>query len=453
MKKLNKAVGLGVVWLLFLTLASAPAQAQQGQSFTLQQAVQYALAHKAAVQNAKLDVESAKARVGEVRAIGLPQVTGGVDYSNNLAIQRVFLPAAFVGDPTPGAVIAAPFGTRHSNSLALNGSQLLFDGSYLLGLKAASVYTQLSEKSLQQTEIQTADAVTRAYYTILITDARAGLVYQNLVRLDSMLRETRILNQNGFVEKIDVDRLEVTRNNLQTERTKLKNLQELGYNLLKFQMGMPQAQAITLTGTIQEAIVMAEEQNQQINYGNRVEYSLLQVNKQLATLDLKNKRAGYLPRLVLTGRYGVNTASDDLGDIFTPDNYFQFATVGLGIQVPVFDGFSKKYQIQQSRIALQKIDVGAKELENTIDLQVAQANTNLRNAKVQIEAQERNRALAQEVVRVAQIKYREGVGSSIEVLNAETSLKEAETNYFSALYDLIISQVDLRLANGSLLNQ
>ncbi|MFC6997115.1 TolC family protein [Rufibacter roseus] len=453
MKKNMKAGWLLVGWLLGVSLHSQTVQAQQAQALSLEQAIQYALENQAAVQNAKIDVESAKARVGEVRSIGLPQVNAAVDYSNNLAIQRVFLPAVFIGDQTPGAVIAAPFGTKHTNTLSLTGSQLLFDGSYLLGLKAAQVYTQLSEKSLKQTKVQVADAVTRAYYTILITDARAALVDQNLVRLDSMLRETRIMNENGFVEKIDVDRLVVTRNNLQSERDKLKSLQELGYNLLKFQMGMPQAQPLVLTSTIQEAIIATEDELEEMNYANRVEYSILQTNKELATLDLRNKRAGYLPRLVLTGRYGGNTASNEFGDLFKGSDYYQFASFGLGLQIPVFDGLAKKYQIQQSKLALQKVDIGFKELEQAIDLQVAQAVTNLKNARIQLDAQQRNRALALEVLRVAKIKYREGVGSSIEVLNAETALKEAETNYSNALYDLIISQVDLRLAKGTLVTQ
>jgi outer membrane protein len=453
MKNVPKVRRLLFCWLLLMMFSTSSGWAQEQQTYTLQQAIDYALQNKAAVQSAKADIEIARAKVGEVRAIGLPQVNAGVDYNNNLAIQRVFLPAAFLGDPTPGAVVAVPFGTKHSNSIALTGSQLLFDGSYLLGLKAAQVYTQLSEKTLKQTEIQVADAVTRAYYSILITDARAALVDQNLIRLDSMLRETRILNKNGFVEKIDVDRLSVTRNNLQSERDKLRGLQELGVNLLKFQMGMPQNQRIALTGSIQEVIVAAGTEETTSDYANRIEYSLLQTNQALANLSLRNNRAGYLPRLVLTGRYGGNTASDNFGDVFKGSSYFQFAGIGLGLQIPVFDGLAKKYKIQQSKLALTKIDIGKKELENSIDLQVAQANTSVRNARIQLEAQEENRKLAQEVLRVARVKYREGVGSNIEVLNAETSLKEAETNYFSALYDLVISQVDLRLAGGTLLAQ
>ncbi|ALI98555.1 TolC family protein [Rufibacter tibetensis] len=451
MKKRISVGWLLLGWLL-LSLIQMPVMAQE-QAFSLQQAIQYALQNKAAIQSARIDIETARARVGEVRSIGLPQVTAGVDYSNNLAIQRVFLPAAFVGDTTPGAVIAAPFGTKHNNTLALNGSQLLFDGSYLLGLKAAQVYTQLSEKTLKQTEVQVADAVTRAYYNILITDYRAALIDKNLARMDSMVRETSIMNKNGFVEKIDVDRLVVTRTNLQTERTKLRSLQELGYNLLKFQMGMPQTQPLTLTSTIQEAIVSAVTEQANVTYTNRIEYSILQTNRELATLDFRNKRAGYLPRLLLIGRYGANTAGNDMGDLFRPSQYFQFASLGLGLQIPVFDGLYKHYRVQQSRLALNKLDVGFRELEQSIDLQVAQANTNLRNARIQLEAQSRNRTLAEDILRVAQIKYREGVGSNIEVLNAETSLKEAETNYFSALYDLIISQADLRLANGTSLPQ
>jgi outer membrane protein TolC len=219
-------------------------------------------------------------------------------------------------------------------------------------------------------------------------------------------------------------------------------------------MGMPVKDSIELSENLNqvnpESILPADPT---IDYSKRIEYSTLQTQKQLAALSLKNIKAGYLPSLVGLATLGVNSAASKFGNLsnFSEKNrYAPYGYIGLSLSVPVFDGFQKKYQAQQARFNINKLNNGFKQLENAIDLELNQANINLANANTSLEIQKRNLKLAEEVVRVSKVKYRQGVGSNLEVTNSESSLKESQSNYYSALYDFIISKIDLDKAQGIL---
>jgi outer membrane protein TolC len=438
-------------WLIIsLLLYSNFAFSQQ--NYSLREAVDYTIKNHISIKNAQLDILNAEARVREIKGIGLPQVNGSIGYTNNLIIQKVFIPAkTFDPKAADGDVIAAEFGVANSGQAGIGLSQLLFDGSYLLGLKAADVYKELSKKALIQTKQQSAENVIKAYYSILVNEERMKLLTLNIGRLDSLLRDTRAMNVQGFVEKIDVQRLEVQLNNLKTETKNVERLQELSYHLLKFQMGKKVSETITLTDKLSDINVseFTPENELDFKYGNRIEYSILQTQNRLAELDLKNQKVAVLPRVVLTGNYNYSTGRPQFFDLFSKP-WVNAASLGLAIQVPIFDGFQRKYKIEQSRNSLQKVKQSFELLENSIDLQVKQGQITLKNAYETLQDQKSNMELAKEIVRVTKIKYKQGVGSNLEVINAEISYKEAQTNYFTTFYNALIAKVDLDKALGKL---
>jgi len=319
-------------------------------------------------------------------------------------------------------------------------------------LKAAATYRELAQKSTTSSKVQVAESVTKAYYSAQVAEERAKLLDLNISRVDSLMRETKAMNESGFVELLDVNRLEVQINNLQTERQKVQNLIELSYALLKYQMGMPANETIKLTDDINNVNVDAlrsESANSDLSYENRIEYSLLNTQEKLAGLDLRNVRSGYLPSVSASVGYGYNAGYDKFSQLFT-DNWYNNMVLTVNLNIPIFDGFSKRYQINQKKIAIDKVKNSQTLLKQSIDLEANQAGINIKNAFATLETQKRNLTLAEEIVRVSKIKYKEGVGSNIEVINAESSLKEAQTNYFTALYDLMIAKVDLSRAKGEL---
>ncbi|MEY4383232.1 MAG: hypothetical protein RI995_774 [Bacteroidota bacterium] len=436
---------------LVLLLGSTSLMAQQ---FGLKEAVDYAVTHHVQVKNAQIDVLNAEAKINEIKAIGLPQVNGNFALTNNVLMQRMFIPAKiFNPSAAEGELIAAKFGVENSGFSSIGLSQLIFDGSYLLGLKASAVYKELSQKSLIQSKQSIAENVTKAYYGILVNEKRMGLLDVNISRLDSMLKDTRALQKAGFAEKIDVQRLEVQANNLKTEHENLIRLQELGYTLLKFQMSYPIEEPIQLKDKLETVQLQSIENNlAPFEYANRIEYSILKTQENLAELDVKNVKSGYLPRVVFSGSYGANTGANAFGDLFRKQ-WFDNAAITFGIQIPIFDGFSKKYKAIQSENTLKKVRQSFDLLKSSIDLQRNQSSISLRNALESLREQQANLDLANEISRVSRVKYKQGVGSSLEVLNAEASIKESQVNYFTALYNALIAKVELEKANGTLYNE
>lgn len=435
-------------------LGFIPLKAQTPRNFSLAEAVRYAVEHNLNVANAKLDAQSADARIREIKSVSLPQVSANGTFLNNLAIQTVFLPPQFFNLPESAGPQPVRFGVTYTGSMQASVNQLLFDASYRIGLKAADAYRELAQKNTTASKIGIAEQVAKAYYGVLVSQERMKLLDYNIGRLDTLLRETRALNQQGFVEKIDVSRLEVQSNNLKTEKQKVQNLVGLSYYLLKFQMGLGINDPIYLTDQIPQ--LNLDELERTVNsipatfdYAGRIEYAQLQTQLRLAEFDIQNTQKQYFPRLSAFFNYGYNNGRNSFGDMLTT-KWFALSSVGLNLSVPIFDGFAKRYRIQQQRITLQKAQNGGELLKNSIDLQIRQAQITLQNNLQTLRTQQSNLDLAQEILRVSRIKYREGVGSNIEVLNAETSSREAQTNYYAALLDFMLAKVDLDKALGKL---
>jgi outer membrane protein TolC len=421
----------------------------------LQQAIDFALRQNINIKNSVLDGVSAEGRIREVKASALPQIAGSASLTDNLIIQRAFLPANFF-DPnaSPDApAVPVQFGVKYSGNATINLNQIIYSPSLNVGLRAAATYRELAQRNLQGSKVTVAEQVAKAYYSVLVSLERAKLLDYNISRLDTLLNETRALNQQGFVEKLDVQRLDVQANNLRAERQNVQNLLELSYTLLKFQMGMGINDEITLAEQLQDRSVEdlrpLISSDPTFRYSSRIDYSTLETQIKLAEQDIELTQKGYFPTLAGFANYGYNSGRNAIGQLVTAP-WLNFATVGLSLQVPIFDGFQKRYQIAQKRVTLQKAHNNGELLRNSIDLQIRQSSITLRNGLQTLETQQRNRDLAQEIVRVSRIKYKEGVGSSIEVLNAEASLREAQTNYFASLYDFLIAKVDQDRALGRL---
>jgi outer membrane protein len=477
------------IFLVVMLLAAGQLSAQDNGStlaadtpFSLEQCIDYALKNSISAQNATLEEQIAGAKVKETVGIGLPQISGTASITHNQKLQRFY--GTYMANPPegtpsffppgiPGAqdgdVLAAQnfFQLKSSGNVSATINQMIFNGSYIVGLQASNTYKELSVKTTLQTKEQIADQVTKAYYTVLINKERLELFDANIARVDSLLKNTRALQLSGFAEKIDVDRVQVNFNNLVTERDKFGNMDALGKMLLKFQMNYPMDQSISVAGTIQDIQLNPIEQAQsgEWNYADRPDYQVLEVNKKLQELTIKNLYAESLPLLNAFATLGYATQSNGIGGVFKtntnisdgggvgPDKWYDYSQFGLSLNVPIFGGLQKTYKIQQEKLNLQKIDNNFKMMENQIDLQVQQAYLNFDNAQKSLASQKENMELAESIARVTKIKYEQGVGSNLEVIDAENSLRNAQTNYYSALYDAVVAKVELDKAKGQLIKE
>jgi outer membrane protein TolC len=292
----------------------------------------------------------------------------------------------------------------------------------------------------------------------LINNERTDLFNNNIARVDSLLRTTSALHENGFAEEIDVDRVRVTLNNLKSERLKFLNLQALSLGLLKFQMNYPIEKPLIVEGSLTELKVNENLFNEYLDgwdYKNRIEYQILDVQRKLQDLDIKNKLSASLPSLSGFVNFGYSTQSPDIGGLFTtesgvastdvygPDKWYNYSSFGITLDIPLFSGLQRNYRMQQARLSLLKIENSYSSLKQSIDLSIQQNTTTYKNSLETLRSQQENMELADKVARVTKIKYEQGVGSSIEVTDAESSLREAQVNYYNALYDAILAKIDL----------
>jgi len=467
-------------------ITTVPAVAQQPQkgdgtaaseAFTLEQCIQYALENSYTIKNAAIDNQIANARVKETRGIGLPQVDASIGIQHNQKLRRFFgrnttdstefsffqnIPGAQDGDIVAGQNF---FQLKSGGDAGVTISQLLFNGSYLVGLQAANAYRDLSIKKERQTKEDVVAQVTKAFYTALVNSERIKLFDNNIGRIDSLLRTTKALLQNGFVESIDVDRIQVTLNNLKTEREKFRNLQELSVDLLKFQMNFPMNGDLSLSGSLEEISIPenAAEYENGWDFTKRSDYELLMANRRLQMLDLRNKYAEGMPSLVAFANLGYATQSATVSGLFKtessgveeneffgPDKWYSYSTFGVSLNIPIFSGLQRTYRVQQSRLALSQIENSSKLLRSGIELETKSSARIFENSLKTLVSQKENMQLAENVARVTKIKYEQGVGSNLEVIDAESSLKEAQINYYNALYDALVAKVDLDKAYGKI---
>lgn len=458
-----------VLWsVLSYGILSAQSSEQEVHRFTLQQCIAYALTHQTQIQSAEIDIQSTIARNKEVTGLALPQVSAKGTFQYLPRIPTQFIPD-FISPAVYGVLIQenvlppdtkipemglfpVAFGTKYSADGTISISQTLFDGSVLVALQAKKTVEELSRKSLQQSERDVREAVSKAYYNLLISKKQMDLTNTNIERLGKLLHDTKAMYDNGFAEQLDIDRVNVQLNNLKTARVRLINLLAVGDQLLKFQMGMPLTELLTPTDTLSmgDLTGVLQDDSAAFRYDQRIEYSLLETQKRANEYNLKRYHLAGLPSLTAFMNYGKNAGRGEFDFFEKGHPWFTSWIVGVSLNIPIFDGFQRRNRVAQARLEVEKNDIQLKGLRQSIDLQVAQSRTSLRNNVVNLTSQEDNMQLAEKVYEVTKKKYEQGVGSNLEVINAESDLKEAQTNYFSALYDAIISKIDYQKATGKL---
>ncbi len=435
--------------LSLITLFFGVLNAQEkSNTFSLQQAIDYAYKNSPNYLNAQNDVLLSKYKRNEIVGMGLPQISGSVDMKNFLEIPTSLLPGSIFGAPD-GTFIPVKFGTTFQTSAALSASWLVFSADYLFGVLASKEFINLSKISVNRSKTETVSAITKAYYGMLVNNERIKLLDANVTKLTKILNDTKAYNKQGFVEQIDVDRLEVAYNNLITEKLKTERLITLSEQVLKFQMGYAGKEILTLSDSL-SLNDKSEIDATKIDVTKRTEFQLLTSQQKLAQINIKRLKFGYLPTLVAYGNFSANGLGNDLKYVGYLNNYYQTRLIGATLSLNLFDGLQRHYKIQQAKIEYKKGELNLKNLQLATELEGSVAAINYNNALLTVVTQKRNINLATNIYTVSQKKYEQGVGSNVEIINAQTSLKEAETNYFNAVYDMLIYKTDYLKATGVL---
>ncbi len=443
-----------VISTTFLALRSFGQEADSLR-FTLDQCLKYAYEHNEQIIMANLGIEGAKAQTGQYISRGLPQVDASATINKNFILRRTFIPANTFDPSAPeGELMELQFGTPYTGEMGINLNQMIFNGSYFVGLKASKVYQQLSVKDHIKSKIDVTEMVTKAYYSVLVNQMGLETLESNYQRIDSLVRETEIMNKNGFAELIDVNRTKVEFNNLQTSLNNARMALNISVALLKFQMGMPVESNLEIAEKLSDLkFNVKEELEMGYSYTNRIEYSRLLTSQDLAQLEMRNNKSQYLPSIDLIFSWGLNAGVlefSDLGELSNRQVWPDYQLGGLTFKLPIFDGLYKSKLIQQNKVKIKHLEYQRQMLENSIRLEVDQQRKTLIMNLDLLRNQEENSKLAESVYNQTKIKYQEGVGTNLEVVTADTAYKQAQSNYFKALYDALISYVNYQKALGIL---
>ena len=453
-----------ITWLLCLTGYS-----QSARRFDLQDCINYALTHNEELRIATLENDISLTHIKEVFARGLPQIDGNIEIVNNLDIQRSFIqdfitPASYAvlintGLLPPSTVIPEPetfpaaFGTNFSGFASVKVKQLIFDGSFFVGLQASREAKQLSKAQEQEAKVKLIEAVSKTYYLVLISQENVEYASSTFASLDSLYKETQLLYTHGFAEKIDVSRLKIEHNNAKTNLISQTNLLVVSIQLLKFQMGMPINEPLYLNDVLLSSLVInLDMKDTQASWLMRPEYKVLNTSQSLLKLNVKNYKAQYIPNIYANFNYGWTAGQNTFNELTKFDNttWLKYSNLSLRMSIPIFDGLRKSALIQRNQIEIQKVQYQVDQFKNNVEREISETNINLSNAMKNIETQKENMQLAEEVYRLTAIKYKEGVGANLEVVEANTALQNTKANYLNALYEGLIKQIELKKAMGIL---
>ncbi len=458
-------------WFIAGSLSMAPAMAQQRYEITAKEAVDIAFKNVNELKNARLDYKIAEQRNKEITGMAYPQITGSASGNHYFSLPLIQFP-----DATETAIydVLKREGVRDANGNPITSSgefklqnfsfftpwnlqfgatvqQLLFEPQVFVGLQARKVALKTSDLQVKVAEDKIREAVYKSYYAVLIADKQLKYVRESLKRLDKLSHDMEIMYKNGFAEHLDIDKASVARNNTRAVESQLVNGINMGYALLKLNLGLLQSDSLVLKDTLTAAQLKEGLLQDNFNYENRNEIKLLAEVKKLQSFDVKRYKLSYFP--TLSAFYNLQkTGQRRAGSNGNSEPWFWYNTnqIGLSLNIPLFDGFQKRAKIKQAQFTLEKADNNLDQAKKSIDMERTIAKNTLVNALLSLDIQEENMKLAEKVYNSEKKKYEVGTGSSFSILNADTDLQQAQSNYFRALYDAIIARVSYLKALGSL---
>jgi outer membrane protein TolC len=417
--------------------------------FSLDQCVEFAQKNNVQVKNSLLAVQVQAQVNREIAAAALPNITSSTGVVNYTTIPTSLLPAQIFGGAA-GTFIPVQFGTKYNANYGINLQQLLFDGQVFIALqaRATSMILQRQNSALTQEAIKA--NIYKIYYQLSASKTQLNILDANISRLGALAHDAEIMYKNGFAEKLDVDKVVVQLNNLETEKIKANNSVAIGYMGLKMLMGMPVKDSLVLTDVINEKSLTNDILiESDFKYDIRKDFQYLSTAKKMNEFNIKRYQLSNLPTIALGGSYSQNAQRTKF-DLFEGGNWFTTALVSLNNSLPIFNGFATDARIKRTKIELKQTENQIESLKNNIDNEITQAKLNYISSVATVKFQKSNMELAETVFQQTKKKFEAGMGSNTEISASQADLVSAQNNYMNALYSALIAKVDLLKATGKL---
>jgi outer membrane protein TolC len=440
--------------LLLVTLFFATAAFAQEQktlhAFSLADAVSYAQKNNVQVKNTLLDIDIQMQTNREIAAAALPTIGSNLSATNFLTIPTSLLPGQIFGGAA-GTFIPVQFGTKYNSTYGVNFNQILFDGQVFIALQARATSLEWKKKNAALTEENIKANIYKIYYQLSASKTQLNILDANIERLQKLANDAAIMYKNGFAEKLDVDKVNVQLNNLQTEKLKANNSVTIGFMGLKMLMGMPVKDSLVLTDIINESNLSTDVLYEDtFEYSVRKDFQYLTTIQKLGQYNIKRYQLSYLPTITLNGAYTKNAQRTKFDFFEKNGNWFETSLIGLNINLPLFTGMSRVAKVNKAKLELQQVDNQMAALKNNIDNELSQAKLNYMSSVATVNFQKKNMQLAENVYSQTKKKFEAGTGSNTEISAAQADLVAAQNNFMNALYAALIAKVDLLKASGKL---
>jgi len=436
--------------ILAMGLVAYTAAAQEDSiTFSLVEAQQYAMENSYVLHNTMQDISKAEKKVWETITIGLPQVSGNANFNKYLNLPVSLLPGEIFGGE-PGTYIPVKFGQNYNSDFGLSVSQLIFDGSYIVGVGSSQLYLNLSKQAHEKTEIDIRDAVTQAYYMVLISERYKVIMNENLVNSQNLYDETKIYFDNGFREEQDVQQMKIILKNAENEILKADREIVIAKIVLKYAMGYNLEDEIKLSDNLDNYILplVTKQNSLQFDFNKHIDYRMAQTNFQVSEKLVKLEKSAYLPRL--SGFYSFNKAAYSNSANLLQANWYPSSLVGLQLSMQIFNSGQKRSKVQQAKIELDQAETQMKLAEITLQKDYLTAKAEMESAIEKFENDRENRELAKGILDKTKIKFNNGMASSAELSQQETQYINSFKALVSSTLQLLQADLKLKKAVGNL---
>lgn len=435
------------------------------------EAVDVAFKNVVELKNVKLDSVLQWEKNREITGAALPTISGSISaqhfFNIPVTVLPDFLSPAVYGVlsqegvrngsgtpitmPSSFGTFPAQFGVPWQASAGFTVQQLLFQPDVFVGLKARATSMKYVSSNIDIVKDSIKSNVYRSYYAVLIGHKRLLFLQDGIKRLEKLYKDQDAMYKQGFIERLDLDKTQVTLSNLKTTEIQVIQGVNLGYSALKFALGINQKDSLVLSDTLSATSIKTDilELTNTPNYDSRPEIRLLTNVKSLQELDVQRNKLQYIPTIAAFWNYSKNAQRQSF-DFFKKGDWFTTNLVGFNVNIPIWNGGQRESKTRQAYLNLEKTNNTISYVKSAIDLQHQAAKIQLSAALSNLDNQVRNIELANRVYQTTKKKYEQGLGSSFEILQVEQSLQDAESNYYMSLYDAVISKVALLKAVGKL---
>ncbi len=459
----NNRILLLVAMILGGTLLSF---AQEAEKLSLVEAKKLALKNNTNILNSKLDLKITQKKIWEITAQGLPHVNVKSAYQHLFVVPTLSIPGTQLSntqiplDYSTGLgtvsklqlstgeniylnnVAGAPIALGVSNNIStdISVSQLIFSGSYIVGLQATKAYDNLAKQNDEKTRLDVVETVVNTYHMLQLAEESRKILSQNLENITKTLSEITEMNKQGFVEVTDVDQLEITANNVKNLINQIDSNLDLGYRLMKIQLGIQDSTKIELTDPMETDDSLVDSglklTAEHFNIDNNVDYQLIQSSEKFTKLDLKLSQSAFLP--TLSGFYNHNIQSNPASFNFQPKDI-----VGINLSLPIFSSGERLAVVSQKRFAYEKVRNTREFVSKSLFMQASQYQTDVKLKLEKYQNQKKSKELSDQIYQRTMEKYKQGMASSLDLMTSQNQYLANMTAYYQSIYDLQTAQSKL----------